>query len=271
MENIPIFSHAEPVLAVHDISDTIRYWQNVLGFPGKWTWGDPPEFGSVSWHGAFIQFIQHPTLATSSKGNNIWIRLQHIETLYRLHQENNAEIVAPLEAHPYGMWQYTVRELNGYYIHFAAPVEKREKSEGSLPSTVRVTGRIPTVQEYLELARSLDSSTALEEEATAKRLAPLVHAAVAEDTVSGKTIGCALLLGDHVSYYYVKDVMVHPDWQGKRVGTAMMLELNRWLDDNGAEKALVSLICRETLEPFYQQFGFAKAFSMIRFLHQQGK
>lgn len=33
----PIFSHAEPVLAVQDINETITYWQNILGFPVKWT------------------------------------------------------------------------------------------------------------------------------------------------------------------------------------------------------------------------------------------
>lgn len=50
-ENIhPIFSHAEPVLAVRDINETITYWQDVLGFPTKWTWGEPPAHGAVSWH-----------------------------------------------------------------------------------------------------------------------------------------------------------------------------------------------------------------------------
>lgn len=73
--------------------------------------------------------------------------------------------------------------------------------------------------------------------------------------------------GDHASFYYVKDVLVHPDWQGKRIGSAMMQELTNWLEKHAANNALVALICRETLEPFYQQFGFGKAFSMIRYIH----
>ena len=67
----PIFSHVEPVLAVHDVSETIKYWQNVLGFPGKWTWGEPPVHGAVSWQKAFIQFSHDPALAAASKGNSI--------------------------------------------------------------------------------------------------------------------------------------------------------------------------------------------------------
>lgn len=271
MENAPIFSHAEPVLAVHDLPETIRYWQQILRFPTQWTWGDPPGIGGVSWQNAYIQFLPDPALAAASKGNNVWIRLQHIETLYRLHQEYNAEIVAPLEMHAYGMAQYTVREINGYYIHFAAPAVKREKSEASLPPSVRIVGRVPAAQEYLDLLHSLGSAPVLTEAMTARRLAAAVHGAVAEDIASGKTIGCALLLGDHASYYYVKDVMVRPDWQGKRVGTAIMQELNRWLDLEGADKALVALITGETLEPFYLQFGFTKGFSMFRYINHAEK
>src|SRR5258706_11188659 len=115
----PIFSHVEPVLAVQDITETILYWQNVLGFLAKWTWGDPPNHGGVSWQKVFIQFSLNPKLATVSKGNSIWIRVQHIETLYSFHQKKNAEIVAPPEKQPWGMTEYTLKKINGYYLHFS--------------------------------------------------------------------------------------------------------------------------------------------------------
>lgn len=268
MEQEPLFSHAEPVLPVQDVSETIRYWQDVLGFPQKWTWGDPPVIGAVSRQNAFVQFTLNPALALASKGNGIWFRVSHIHPLYRMHQENNAEIVAPLEQQSWGMVQYTVRDLNGYYLSFAAPGDERQKSEPTLPASVRITGRIPTVQEYGALSLALDSPYAKDTSMLAKRLAAVLFAAVAEDADTGEFIGCALLIGDHASYYYVKDVMVRPDWQGKRVGSAMMQELNRWLDEHGANDALVSLITGESLEPFYLQFGFTKAFSMIRHIHR---
>jgi len=105
----PIFSHVEPIFPVSDIPETIRYWQEVLGFTHHWTWGEPPSHGGVSWQKAFVQFLRHPDLAAASKGNAIWIRLRHIEELYALHQKNKAEIVAPLELQAYGMVQYSVR------------------------------------------------------------------------------------------------------------------------------------------------------------------
>lgn len=263
----PVFSHVEPVLAVQNIEETISYWQNTLGFPAKWTWGEPPNHGGVSWQKVFIQFSLNPELATISKGNSIWIRLKHIEVLYHFHKQKNAEIVIPLENKPWGTAEYTVREINGYYLHFAGAIAHKEKSAAILPQTIQIIGRKPTANEYLNLSSALNGSSSITEAMAQERL-QAVFAVVAEETVSGKIIGSALLLSDNASFYYVKDVMVHPEWQGKQVGTAMMRELTRWLEKNAANHSLVALIARETLEPFYQQFGFAQAFSMIRYIQR---
>lgn len=264
----PILSHAEPVLAVQDITETVLYWHEVLGFPGKWTWGQPPNHGGVSWQKVFIQFTLNPALAVACKGNSVWVKVQRLEKLYAFHQKRNASIVAPLENQPWGMAQYTIRELNGYYVHFAGPVGDREKSNAVLSSTVRIIRRPPTIAESRSLSTAVGWTPSADDAVIEKVLGAAVFAVVAADTISGEVIGSALLLGDHASFYYVKDVMVHPDWQGRRVGTALMQELNRWLDEHGADNALVALVARETLEPFYQQFGFAQAFSMIRYLRQ---
>lgn len=274
MENSlqPIFSHAEPVFAVVDVEATIAYWQTVLGFTGKWTWGEPPTLGSVSWQTIFIQFIRNPTLAASSKGNNVWIRLQRIEALYNLHKKNNAEIVAPLEQKEYGLAQYTVREINGYYLHFAGLLEEREKSETMLPDTVRITGGLPAAAEYLDFLMGMDDGHDKPgDDEIQKRLDNTLYTAVAEDTLTGKIIGCAFLAGDGVSFYYVKDVAVHPQWRGKQVGTALMRELDNWLEKYGANNALVGLFARDTLEPFYQQFGFGRGFAMLKYIHRDEK
>jgi GNAT superfamily N-acetyltransferase len=74
------------------------------------------------------------------------------------------------------------------------------------------------------------------------------------------------MFGDGYSFYYVKDVMVHPDWQNKHVGTALMQALSSWLDENAMNKALVCLFTGENLAPFYQQFNFNPAFGMIRII-----
>ncbi|MFI5130455.1 MAG: VOC family protein, partial [Chitinophagales bacterium] len=109
---------AEPVLAVKDVTETVMYWHNMLGFTDKWTWGEPPTYAGVFWNGASIQFSQNPKLASMSKGNSILVRVKNLESLYQFHKEKNIEIVEALENKPWGGASYTVREINGYYIIF---------------------------------------------------------------------------------------------------------------------------------------------------------
>ena len=96
----PTLLHVEPVLAVRDVLETTLYWHDVLGFPNKWIWGEPPNHGGVSWQGVFVQFTLNPELASASKENCIWIRVRQLEQLYEFHQKKNAEIVETLENKP---------------------------------------------------------------------------------------------------------------------------------------------------------------------------
>ena len=265
-------SHVEPILAVSDVLETVQYWHDTLGFQDKWTWGEPPNYGGVSWHGAFIQFSQNPRLASSSKGNSIFIKTKKLEDLYNFHQKKNAEIVEPLENKPWGLAGYTIREINGYYIVFAgAPIPGKNRKSTELQESVRIIMRPPTVKEYQHLASAVGWSLYSKDEIVEKLLTAPLFAVVAEDSKSSEVIGCALLLGDHASFYYVKDLIVHPDWQGKHVGTALMKGLILWLENNAADKALVGLITGENLRSFYQQFGFAPAFSMVRYIQRNEK
>jgi hypothetical protein len=266
----PVFSHVEPVLAVKNITETILYWQNVLGFPAKWTWGEPPVHGGVSWQKVFIQFTLKPELATASAGNSIWIRVQRLEKLYTLHQMKNAEIISPLTMQPWGLAEYTVLDINEYYIHFAGIIDEKEKSEAALSQDIRIIERLPSINDYRHLALSVGWSPSNDDSIINTILSSAIFGVVAENK-QHEIIGSAMLLGDNASFYYIKDVMVHPLWQRKRVGTALMQSLIKWLEKNAANNALAALIARDALEPFYQQFGFAQAFAMIRYMQRNEK
>ena len=264
--------HAEPILAVADVVQTINYWHEVIGFPEKWTWGEPPDYGGVSWYGTSIQFSQNAKLASVSKGNAIFIRVKNLEALYTFHQKKNAVIVEALENKPWGMAGYTVQDINGYYIVFAGPpLHDKKTPSAALPSTIKIIPRSPTVKEYQYLTAAVGWSLYSSDEVVTKLLSAPVFAAIAEDTATSEVIGCALLLGDHASFYYIKDLVVHPDWQAKHVGTELMKELTRWLEKNGANNSLVALITGEALASFYKPFGFVPAFCMIKYLEADKK
>jgi uncharacterized glyoxalase superfamily protein PhnB/GNAT superfamily N-acetyltransferase len=257
-----ILSHVEPVLAVKNVTETVEYWHQVLGFRNKWTWGEPPKHGGVNWQGVFIQFSEHPRLASVSQGNSIFIRVKNLEPFYLFHKNKNAEIVEPLENKPWGLAGYTLRDINGYYVIFAGPpISDHPKSEATR-ETVRVISRIPTAEEYLHLILAVGWDKSFDRSLTEKILAAPVHGVVAE--YASQVIGCALLLSDEASFYYVKDVMVHPDWQHKHVGSMLMKELTAWIDGNAPVNAYVGLFTGENLAPFYKQFDFLPVFGMRR-------
>ena len=120
------------------------------------------------------------------------------------------------------MSQYTVREINGYFLDFAGLISEREKSAAKLSENIKIIERPPTITEYRKIASAIEWDPSNNDEVIEASLAAAVFAVVAIDIATNETIGAALLLGDKVSFYYVKDVMVLPQWQGRLVGTAMM-------------------------------------------------
>ena len=263
INSVPVIMHAEPVLPVQDVEATVSYWTETLGFKSKWTWGEPPNHGGVSWGETFIQFTLNPELASASKENCIWIRVRNLDSLYELHKNKNAEIVTPMKNQPWGMTDYTVREINGYYVIFSAPASHKQVSKKA-PATVRIIARVPTVEEYRMLSLSVGWGGGGNDESLQKLLSAPIFALVAEETTNNQIVGCVLLLGDRVSFFYVKDVMVHPNWQHQRVGSMLMKQLNEWLEINAPKNSLVGLYTGEGLAPFYQEFGFANAFGMCK-------
>jgi len=263
-DSIPVLMHVEPVLQVRDVLATVTYWHETLGFPEKWTWGEPPIHGGVHWDGVFIQFSLNPELASKSEGNWIWIRVRNLESLYNFHQKKNVHIVRGLVNQPWGMSEYIVKELNGYYIHFSAPIVAKGSGSKDQSSSIRIIARLPTGEEYRRLSKAVGWGGGGSDESLQRILSAPLFGLVAEDAENKKVVGCVLLLGDRESFYYVKDLMVLPERQNQRIGTMLMNELSKWLEMNAAKNAFVGLYTGESLGPFYQEFGFTPAFGMTK-------
>jgi len=64
------------------------------------------------------------------------------------------------------------------------------------------------------------------------------------------------VLGDGATFAYLKDIMVLPEWQGRRVGSRIveaLLAIVRRTDHDGI---LITLFTGQHLAEFYEQFGF---------------
>ena len=72
-------------------------------------------------------------------------------------------------------------------------------------------------------------------------------------------VAMARVIGDMGLCYYIKDVIVLPDYQGKGIGRLLIDELLRYINDHGVSDTniFVELCAMPDKIPFYEKFGFS--------------
>lgn len=74
----------------------------------------------------------------------------------------------------------------------------------------------------------------------------------------GKVVGMGRLVGDGAMYWYLQEIIVLPEYQGRGIGKSIVNRLlehieNSLLPGTGAQIALTAV---KGKEPFYEKFGF---------------
>ena len=71
-------------------------------------------------------------------------------------------------------------------------------------------------------------------------------------------VAMARMIGDMGLNYYIKDVVVRPEYQGKGIGRMLMKELRKFINDNGIKgtNIFVELCAEPDKISFYENFGF---------------
>ncbi len=73
-----------------------------------------------------------------------------------------------------------------------------------------------------------------------------------------KIIAMARVIGDMGLDYYIKDVVVRPEYQGKGLGRRLINEILKFISENGIKGTdiFVELCAMPDKIPFYKKFGF---------------
>lgn len=73
-----------------------------------------------------------------------------------------------------------------------------------------------------------------------------------------KIVGMARMIGDFGLNYYIKDVVVRPEYQHKGIGKRMMNELLKFINGHGVKgtEIFVELCAMPDKIPFYEKIGF---------------
>ena len=122
-------------------------------------------------------------------------------------------------------------------------------------SGLSVRYNVLTAEEFLFLWNSVwTSAPSLEQ----TRLA-LEHSLFRVSVYDGETpVAMARVIGDMGMCYYVKDVIVRPEYQGRKIGSLLIDEILKFVQAYGIEgtKIAVELSALPDKVPFYEKFGF---------------
>lgn len=74
----------------------------------------------------------------------------------------------------------------------------------------------------------------------------------------GELIGMGRVIGDGGCFYFVVDIAVAPEHQGRGLGKRIMAALDAWLRANAPETAHVALFADGEARHLYAKFGFVE-------------
>lgn len=120
-------------------------------------------------------------------------------------------------------------------------------------STVRLEHGLPTISEYKKLRDSV-GWWKTDEKATEVALSNSLFSVVVVE--NNDIAGLGRIVGDGGLYFYIQDLIVHPEFQKSALGKRLMAELMSYVSANAKSGAFVGLMAAKGLKQYYESFGF---------------
>lgn len=123
--------------------------------------------------------------------------------------------------------------------------------------TFTLVERVPTVAELRSLARAVGWDDHYDWNTMQSALDGSLHGAVA--VYDGLVVGAGRLVGDGSRYFYVQDVIVHPDASDDGLATRLVDRLLTWVRLTAGSSAIVGLFSSPDAVGVYSSLGFIPA------------
>jgi len=113
-EKMSFIGRPVPELPVVDVERAQEHYRDALGFEIGWLYPDK-TIGSVS-RGEAVIFFRRRELPFEPAIH--WVFAEDIDATYEEMKSLGADIVDPLEKKPWGLRQFTVKDLDGNLFYF---------------------------------------------------------------------------------------------------------------------------------------------------------
>lgn len=116
-QNVNRFENMTPILNVKDVSASIDYYVEKLGFELRWDWGSPPGFACVGRDAIQIFLCRD---AQGAPGTWIAIFVQDVDALYEDYKKSGAIIRQKPTNFLWGAREMNVQDLDGHRLRLSS-------------------------------------------------------------------------------------------------------------------------------------------------------
>lgn len=105
-----------PILPVRNMDESLAFYLDVLGFKVAWIWDDN---GYAAIQCGDIEFHLDVQESFTTYRAHSYLFVQNIDEIYTLYKSKALDIVQDIEQKPWGVREFTFRDVNGHMFRVA--------------------------------------------------------------------------------------------------------------------------------------------------------
>lgn len=114
------FELAAPVLSALDLSESLAFYRDILGFQVDWSWGSPPEMAAVSRDGVEIH-LSAEGLPCDGNRSRIYVFIRGVDQFAAKVRERGGRLLNEVADQAYGMRDFDLDDPAGNRLCFGEP------------------------------------------------------------------------------------------------------------------------------------------------------
>jgi len=126
--------HQAPILFAADLTKTVDYWVEKVGFRALGVWGDPPDFAIAARDTAHVMLTQTPAAhdivpywRIKDQMWNAYFWVDNAASMFAELKERGAHIDYELGEKPYGVLEFGIQDLDDHDIAFGQDLNPGDK------------------------------------------------------------------------------------------------------------------------------------------------
>lgn len=124
------FYKATPFQPVRSLQETIDFYRDSLGFSNEWIQDMAAGISRDDMRLIFVENPDYTEIINTDKGmfEIIWF-VDNVDEIYNEYKAKNLEIICDLEDQPWGIREFSFKDINGYCIRVSESISRIEKTD----------------------------------------------------------------------------------------------------------------------------------------------